>query len=101
MRWDAIWMILMRWNANQKKSNVKNFAALCTRQLSSNVSREIAYDSILVLVNRYTKYARYVRARQNWIAVQLADAMIKELFIKYEISEVIITDRENFFISKY
>jgi hypothetical protein len=53
--------------------------------LSFNVNREIAYDSILVLVNRYTKYARYVQARQNWIAVQLVDAMIKELFIKYEI----------------
>ncbi len=69
--------------------------------LSFNVNREIAYDSILVLVDRYTKYARYVWARQNWIAVQLIDAMIKELFIKYEISEVIITDRENLFIAKY
>jgi hypothetical protein len=69
--------------------------------LSSNVSREIAYDSILVLVDRYTKYARYIRARQDWIAVQLFDAMTEELFIKYEISEVIIIDRENLFISKY
>jgi hypothetical protein len=69
--------------------------------LSFNVSKEIAYDSILVLVNRYTKYARYVRTRQNWIAVQLIDAMIEELFIKYEISEVIITDRESLFIAKY
>jgi hypothetical protein len=69
--------------------------------LSSNVSREIAYDSIFVLVDRYTKYARYIRTRQKWIAVQLADAMIKELFIKCEIFEVIITDRESLFISKY
>jgi hypothetical protein len=69
--------------------------------LSFNVNTKIAYDSILVLVNRYTKYARYVRARQNWIAVQLTDAMIKELFIKYEIFEIIITDRESFFIAKY
>jgi hypothetical protein len=69
--------------------------------LSLNISRRVAYDSILVLVNRYTKYVRYVRAKQNWIAVQLADAMIKELFIKYEIFEVIITDRENLFIAKY
>jgi hypothetical protein len=69
--------------------------------LSFNVSRRVAYDSILVFVNRYTKYARYVRARQNWIAVQLIDAMIEELFIKYEISEVIIIDRKNFFIAKY
>ncbi len=83
-----------------KKSRLKwimNFII----NLSFNVNKEIAYDSILVFVNRYTKYVRYVRTRQNWIAVQLFDAMIKELFIKYEISKVIIIDRENFFISKY
>jgi hypothetical protein len=83
-----------------KKSRLKwimNFII----DLSFNVNREIAYDSILVFVNRYTKYVRYVRARQNWIAIQLADAMIKELFIKYEISEVIIIDRESLFIAKY
>jgi hypothetical protein len=83
-----------------KKSRLKwimNFII----DLSFNVSRRVAYDSILVLVDRYTKYARYIRARQNWIAVQLIDAMIKELFIKCEIFEVIIIDRENLFISKY
>jgi hypothetical protein len=69
--------------------------------LSFNVNRRIAYDSIFVLVNRYTKYARYIRARQDWIAVQLADAMIEKLFIKCEILEIIITDRENLFILKY
>ncbi len=69
--------------------------------LSFNVNRRVAYDSILVLVDRYTKYARYIRTKQNWIAVQLVDAMIEELFIKCEIFEVIITDRESLFISKY
>jgi hypothetical protein len=83
-----------------KKSRLKwimNFII----NLSFNVNRKIAYDSIFVLVDRYTKYARYIRTRQNWIAVQLVDAMIKELFIKCEIFEIIIIDRENLFISKY
>jgi hypothetical protein len=83
-----------------KKSRLKwimNFII----DLSFNVNKEIAYNSILVFINRYTKYARYIRARQNWIAVQLIDAMIKELFIKCEIFEIIIIDRESFFISKY
>jgi hypothetical protein len=69
--------------------------------LSFNVNKKIAYDSILVFINRYTKYARYIRAKQNWIAVQLVDAMIKKLFIKCEIFEIIIIDRENLFILKY
>ncbi len=69
--------------------------------LSFNVNRKVAYDFILVLVNRYTMYAWYVRTRQNWIAIQLVDAMIKELFIKYKIFEIIIIDRKNLFIAKY
>jgi GTPase involved in cell partitioning and DNA repair len=83
-----------------KKSRLKwimNFII----DLSFNVNREIAYDFILVLVNRYKKYVRYIRAKQNWIAVQSIDAMIKELFIKCEILEIIIIDRENLFIAKY
>jgi hypothetical protein len=83
-----------------KKSRLKwimNFII----DLSFNVSKKIAYDSIFVFVNRYVKYVWYIRARQNWIAVQLIDAMIKELFIKCEIFEIIIIDRENLFISKY
>jgi hypothetical protein len=61
-----------------KKSRLKWIMNFIT-DLSFNTNRKIAYDSILVLVNRYTKYARYVRARQNWIAVQLVDAMIKKI----------------------
>ncbi len=66
-----------------------------------NVNEKIAYDFILVVVNWYTKYVWYIRARQNWIAVQLADALIKKFFIKCEILEIIIIDRENLFTSKY
>jgi hypothetical protein len=83
-----------------KKSRLKwimNFII----NLSFNVNREVAYDFILVVVNRYTKYARYIRARQNWIAVQLIDVLIKEFFIKCEVFEVIIIDRKNLFTSKY
>ncbi len=83
-----------------KRSRLKWIMNFIT-DLSFNVNKKVAYDSILVLVDRYTKYVRYIRTRQNWIAVQLIDAMIKKLFIKCKILEIIITDRENFFISKY
>jgi hypothetical protein len=82
-----------------KKSRLKwimNFII----NLSFNVNRKVAYNSIFVLVNRYTKYVQYIWARQNWIVVQWIDAMIKKLFMKCEIFEIIIINRENF-ISKY
>jgi hypothetical protein len=83
-----------------KESRLKWIMNFIT-DLLLNVSRKVAYDSILILVDRYTKYARYIRARQDWTAVQLTDAMIEKLFIKCEIFEIIITHRENLFISKY
>jgi hypothetical protein len=33
--------------------------------LSFNVNKKVAYNSIFVLVDQYTKYARYIRTRQN------------------------------------
>ena len=38
------------------------------------------YDSILVVVDRYTKRARYVAARKDWTALQFADAMHRHIF---------------------
>jgi hypothetical protein len=69
--------------------------------LSSNKRWNKAYDSILIVVDRYTKYAKYIRALKNWTAVQLTDVLVKKLFIKLEISVFIITDRESLFIVNY
>jgi hypothetical protein len=69
--------------------------------LSSSKRWNKAYDSILIVIDRYTKYARYIRARKNWTAVQLTDVLVKELFTKLEISVFIITDRESLFIVNY
>jgi hypothetical protein len=47
-----------------KKSRLKWIMNFIT-DLSFNVSRKVAYDSIFVFVDQYTKYARYIRTRQN------------------------------------
>jgi hypothetical protein len=60
-----------------------------------------AYDSILIVIDRYTKYAKYIRARKNWTAMQLTDVLVKKLFTKLKISVFIIIDRESLFIVNY
>jgi hypothetical protein len=69
--------------------------------LSSSKRWNKAYDSILIMIDRYTKYARYIRARKNWTAVQLTNVLMKKLFSKLEFSVFIITDRESLFIVNY
>jgi hypothetical protein len=92
----------------EQLQNILMFKKLCLKwimnfiiNLSFNVNKKIAYDFILIVLNRYTKYARYIQARQDWIAVQLVDALIEKLFTKCEILEVIIIDQKNLFTSKY
>ena len=38
------------------------------------------YNSILVVINRYTKYAKYILARKDWKATDLADVLVEEVF---------------------
>jgi hypothetical protein len=69
--------------------------------LSSSKRWNKTNDSILIVIDRYTKYAKYIRARKNWTTVQLTNVLVKKLFIKLKISVFIITDRESLFIVNY
>jgi translation initiation factor 2 beta subunit (eIF-2beta)/eIF-5 len=69
--------------------------------LSLSKRWKCAFDSILILMNRYFKYARYIRSRMNWSVEQLVDALVEEFHIKLKVSESIITNRESLFTSHY
>ena len=59
------------------------------------------FDSILVVVNRYTKMAEYVSARKDWTAEKLANAFHTRIFVKHGMPDVIITDRGSLFTSNF
>jgi hypothetical protein len=69
--------------------------------LSLSKRWECVFDSILILVNRYFKYAQYIKSRMNWSVEQLVDALVEEFHIKLEVSESIITNKESLFTSHY
>ena len=59
------------------------------------------YDAILVLVDRYSKLARYIPARGNWSAVDLANAFHAEFVCRFGTPEGIVSDRGSLFTSAY
>ena len=48
--------------------------------LPLSMLRGIAYNSILVIVDCYLKYAIYLPARKNWKAETFADLVVKWVF---------------------
>jgi hypothetical protein len=69
--------------------------------LSSSKHRDIVYDSILMIIDRYIKFSLYISSKKTWNAENLTNALIDEIFIKFERFVFIITNRESLFIFKF
>ena len=69
--------------------------------LSPSLRRTVAYDAILVMVDRYTKYSPYIPARKVWNAEIMADVLVEEIFTKFGMPVSIVSDRGSLFTSKY
>ena len=61
----------------------------------------IIYDSMLVVVNQLTKYARFIPWIEKELADKLAKTMLKEIVSNHIIPQSIISNRNIFFTSKF
>jgi hypothetical protein len=69
--------------------------------LLSSIRQILFFDAILIIIDRYTKYARYISARMNWTIENLVDSLIKKVCIRFEMLVFLVIDREILFISNY
>jgi hypothetical protein len=82
---------------NSRQNWTMNFIT----NLSFSKHRDIVYDSILMIVDRYIKFNLYISSKKTWNAENLTNALIDEIFIKFERFVFIVTNRESFFIFKF
>jgi transposase InsO family protein len=61
----------------------------------------LSYDAILVIVDRFTKYALMIPFRRDYTAVQLAHVLKDRLIRDHGIPKTIISDRDKLFTSNY
>ena len=59
------------------------------------------FDTILIVVDRYIKIARYIPTVITLNASRLLDILTDEIFIKYGFSNRIVSDRGSLFTSNF
>ena len=59
------------------------------------------YDSILVVINRFTKMARYIAIRKSMDTAELADIYINIIFKDFGCPKGITTDKGSLFTNKF
>ena len=69
--------------------------------LPPSIRRGQVYDSILVTIDRYTKFSRYIPARKDWEAETMSDVLVEEIFTKFGMPVSIVTDWRSLFTSKF
>ena len=69
--------------------------------LTKDTFTTVKYNSILVVVNRLTKYAHFILWREKGNAEDLAKVILKEIICHHGISQSIISDRNKLFTSKF
>jgi hypothetical protein len=74
--------------AESRKNWTMNFII----DLSLSKQREQIYNAILIIIDRYTKYFKYIAARKDWTTKYLTNELFDEIFFKYEVSKFIIFD---------
>ncbi len=68
---------------------------------SSDASSQTKYDSIWVVVDRFTKMAHFVPCREAMHASDLANLFIQHIFAQHGLPEEIISDRGSLFTSSF
>ena len=63
--------------------------------------KNIIYDSILVIVDRFTKMVRYIPTNVIIDAAELAEVFYTEIVCRYSILNGIISNRGSVFISTF
>jgi hypothetical protein len=61
----------------------------------------VVFDSILVIINRLTKYGYFILYKESLLAEELVYAFNKHIIGNYKISKEIISDRDKLFTSRF
>ena len=69
--------------------------------LSKDTITDIKYDSILVVVDKLTKYAHFIPWNEKGNTKDLAKVILKEIIANHGIPQSIISDKDKLFTSKF
>jgi hypothetical protein len=79
----------------------KNWTMNFIIDLLFNKCNERIYDFILIIINRYTKYFKYILTRKDWTIKQLTNQLFDEIFSKHKMSKSIMFNKNSLFIFNF
>ena len=69
--------------------------------LSSSKRKEVVYDSILIVVNRYIKMTKYIFVIVKIDVVALTKMFFEEIVLRFDFFNDIVSDKEFVFTSAF
>ena len=67
-------------------------------ELPPSLQKGSKFDTILIVVDKFTKYSIYLPAQENWNANTLVDILVEAVFIKYSMRVSFTSNRGSLFI---
>ena len=63
-------------------------------------NNKTVYDTILVIIDRFSKMSLYIPAKKTWRAEDLADSFVKRVISRFGVPKGVVLDRGSVFISR-
>lgn len=59
------------------------------------------FDSVMVVVDHYSKYCHFIKAKETWSSLDLANAFVDQIFRLHGLPDKIVSDRGSVFMSSF
>ena len=70
-------------------------------ELSSSKRRDVVYDSILIIIDRYIKMIKYILIIKKIDVAKLIKVFFEKIVLRFDISDEIMNDRNFMFINEF
>ena len=70
-------------------------------ELSSNKRRDVVYDSILMIIDRYIKMIKYISIIKKIDVAELTKMFFEEVILRFDILNEIVSNRDFVFTNEF
>ena len=70
-------------------------------KLSSSKKRDVVYDLILMIIDRYIKMIKYILIIKKIDVAKLTKVFFEEIVLRFDMSDEIVNDRNFMFTNKF
>ena len=69
--------------------------------LPPSARRKIVYNTLLIVVYRFSKIVRYIPYSVDITVEEMSDILVEEVFARFSVPRSIVSDRGTVFIATY